>query len=623
MPEDMPREDYSTPAMYTFRMLAKILRYVLYGTLGLGTVGLVGLEGGHQYLENVLMAYPSHINTEKVDPSSEDALFAWAEENDAWTGGSSGGTSSKLGIYNRHILRSAWLAQEYGVGSSGTTAIGREERSGHAAPGGNNLKGMIGTNGSASSNVNTVDPGSTMAEDYLARTIDEARKKGIAFPANLPGTRDLYPPTILSVSQQPPVDRVAIDLLIRHAESLERIQGHSALQEAEETYERILYAVLGQSTTNNLAKTVQKAEALKLAKKLGDVSSRLGQDERAAGWWRWGLSVAEVHLPVITVNDAAPLLGNPIKGTERKGWFAGWIPGPNETNPTAVAPSAAQQHNLAENSRLVDHTAPATHTDAHPLVRRAIVSLIASYASNLALKGNLDQARAYQSLGISLTDAIDSTKESSPAASLQNLWLNHRSALLSLNHIEVAYAQGQGVQDSIDALGQATRRAEEVIRNLASPFTSNPKQALNADGSVSRYDPSKGIPVRTMNVAPRFGANVSSSPLARPASQLLRDAERIAAEGWNLIGLLYEKAARATKSPLDRQAIQELALDCHEKAMGWSMVASGGEADGLNQIAVDQEALGLGGRGVGKTTEYWRNYIRVRSKLEAEVTGTV
>jgi hypothetical protein len=77
MPDDMPREDYSTPAMYTFSMLARILRYVIYGAVGISVTGLIGVEGGHQYIEHFLMAYPSHLDVENLDSRSDEAVYAW------------------------------------------------------------------------------------------------------------------------------------------------------------------------------------------------------------------------------------------------------------------------------------------------------------------------------------------------------------------------------------------------------------------------------------------------------------------------------------------------------------------------------------------------------------------
>lgn len=190
-----------------------------------------------------------------------------------------------------------------------------------------------------------------------------------------------------------------------------------------------------------------------------------------------------------------------------------------------------------------------------------------------------------------------------------------------MNAAEVAHAQGEDISAGLIRLAGATKQAEEVIRNIAAAYTTSAK----ADPAVelTQYTPSRAIPLRNMEIGDRFGKSFRRSPLARPASQLLRDAERTAAEGWNLTGLLYEKLARTSEHhAAQRQALQEMALDCHERAMGWSTIAGGGEADGVNQIAIDEDALGLGGRGIGKTTEYWRNYMRVRAKLEAQVAAT-
>ena len=623
MPDDMPREDYSTPAMYTFNMLAKILRYLLYGTLGVTAAGLAGVEGGHQYVENVMMAYPSHVDSRNTDPSSEEAVYAWAEDNDAWTGGSSGGTSSALGFYARHTLRSAWLAREYGVGSSGAAAIGRAGQDSDSGQ----MKGMIGAgkSGTEGDSLNTSDPSSIMAEDYLARTILAARSKGIAFPGNLPGNRETYPPVSPSSSHaQVPVDRVALDLLTRHAEVLERIAKPSSLRQAEETYEILLRSVLDRSVANSVEEVVKQAELLQLAKKLGDVNIRLGDAERATGWWEWGMRFGGLATRRPS-SQAMPVTEHGVTVAETRGWLPRWL-GSNSGSASAGAIGSRMEHTLAQNSHMVvpqDTTINHALPNLHPLIRRAAISLISSYASNLGMQGQLVEAGALQNMGLQLAKATDSTKESTPAASLQNLWLNHRASLLTLNAVEVAHAQGEDIQVGLGRLAEATKQAEEVIRNIAAAYSTSTRPVIAADGQPAQYTPSRAIPMRNMEIADRFGKNQRKSPLARPASQLLRDAERTAAEGWNLTGLLYEKLARLpVHQAMQRQALHEVALDCHERAMGWSTIASGGEADGLNQIAVDEDALGLGGKGgVGKTTEYWRNYMRVRAKLEAQVTA--
>ena len=616
MPDDMPREDYSTPAMYTFSMLAKILRYLLYGTLGVTAAGLLGVEGGHQFVENVMMAYPSHISSRDADTRSDEAVYAWAEENDAWTGGSSGGTSSALGFYARHTLRSAWLAREYGVGSSGAAAIGRSAQDSD----GDALKSMIGAgrDGAAADNLNTSDPSSIMAEDYLARTIQAARTKGIAFPSNLSSTREEYPPISPSTSnQQVAADRVALDLLARHAEVLERISKPSSLQQAEETYEMLLRSALDRNVVNETEDTVKRAEILHLAKKLGDVNFKIGDADRATGWWTWGLRFGGIAPPSRSPDQTVKVRASP-QVAEARGWLSRW----RSSGSSVDHASPLTEHAMAQNNHIV---APANLATADPganlapPVRRAVISLISSYASHLAMQGVLEEAGAFQQLALHLTNAVESVKESSPAASLQNLWLNHRSSVLTLNAVEVAHAQGEDLQVGLSRLADATKQAEEVIRNIAAAYTTTHKARPAAE---NRYAPSHAIPMRNMEIAERFGKGFRKSPLARPASQLLRDAERTAAEGWNLTGLLYEQFARSSAhDAAERQALHEMALDCHERAMGWSTIASGGEADGVNQIAIDEDALGLGGKGVRKTTEYWRNYMRVRAKLEAQVAA--
>ena len=614
MPDDMPREDYSTPAMYSLSMLARILRYVLYGVVGVSAAGLIGVEGGHQYVEHVLMAYPSHIRVEQCDAMSDEALYAWAEDNDAWSGGSYGGTASSLGFYARHTLRSAWLAKEYGVGSSGITAIGRDEMTSEDEA----LKGMIVANKSSANSPGTSDPALIVAEDYLAKTIQIARTKGIAFPANLPHPREAYP--LRSGRQtQLPADRIALDLLTQHADILERLSGPSALRQAEEIYEMVLRSILDRTTINTVDEQCKEAELLRLAKKLGDVNSRIGAAERAIGWWRWGLSQTDISLAETPILPGSVQLDQRALPDQNKSqsWYSRLFSSAQAPNSSEPSSSENKHHELGIMSPEQDIDSV---QDYPPLVRRALVSLISTYAAHLAMYGRLAEASKYQSVGEMLSRHSDQGTAGTPSAALQTLWLNLRSSLISMNSVEVDHALGQDTHTGLVRLAEATRKAEDVIRSISAPYNVQSTVQKAADSQAIPYVPSKATPVRTVELADRFGRTTSKSPLARPASQLLRDAQRTAAEGWNLSGVLYEKLAGLTTGASERHSLQELALDCHERAMGWSTVASGGEADGVNQIALDEDSLGLGGKGVGKTTEYWRNYMRVRAKLEASVS---
>ena len=615
MPDDMPREDYSTPAMYSLSMLARILRYVLYGVVGVSAAGLIGVEGGHQYVEHFLMAYPSHINVEECDAMSDEALYAWAEDNDAWTGGSEGGTASSLGFYARHTLRSAWLAKEYGVGSSGITAIGRDEMTGEDEA----LKGMIGANKPSANSSSTSDPALIVAEDYLAKTIQIARTKGIAFPANLPHPREAHPQKSRRQSQLP-ADRIALDLLTQHADILERLSGPSALRQAEEIYEMVLRSILDRKTVNVLDEQCKEAEILRLAKKLGDVNSRIGAADRAIGWWQWGLSQTDLS---VAETPISPGLVQPIQQASRgqtssPSWYSNLFSSARPPKPSDPPSSETDLPDLGIISLEQDSASVRNYP---PLVRRALVSLVSTYAAHLAMYGRLAEASKYQAVGEILTEDPDRGTASAPSAALQTLWLNLRSSLISMNSVEVDHALGQDSHVGLVRLAEATRKAEDVIRSISAPYNLQLKAQKALDSQAIPYVPSKATPVRNVELADRFGRTTSKDPLARPASQLLRDAQRTAAEGWNLSGVLYEKlAGLTTRGASERHSLQELALDCHERAMSWSTVASGGEADGVNQIALDEDSLGLGGKGVGKTTEYWRNYMRVRAKLEAAVS---
>ncbi|KAJ9121763.1 hypothetical protein QFC22_002385 [Naganishia vaughanmartiniae] len=708
MPQDMPREDYSSPALYTFGVIGTIIKYIVVGGVLIGTVSLIGVEGAHQYVERVMLAVPAHLDfmdtlptittTTTSDtpgkqhrayltPEDED-FYAWAEENDSWTGGSQGGTSPSLGFSARHALRSAWICQTWGQGITGAS-IARDRMSDLAGGRTQVMKGMIGSAERArtdraaaalNAGVNMVDPGYEIAEVYITKAITDAKKRGIVFPEELSVNRETYPSTLSSpVTEEPSSaaeslapSRIAIDILLRHAEIYERIATPAALHKSQQLYERVLRSVLPNHITTTMTTTpftslktdnnqqiprqafidaVRESEVLRLAKKLGDVNARIGDDTAAHGWWTWGLEragldCASSSLAAMVVDHSSDTRGmkRVLEDAAKPGWFDGWFGNRSRVRQVQaqgvaggslkipdLAPSQSMDKTLKANMTLVttlpESTSPSSFATIPPPLQRSVISLLESYSTHLAITGDLSAAHLYQTIGLDIASAAMATtslsRQSSAPAALHSLWLQQRAALLTLHKAEVEYAtraKGKEVTETLSLLGEANGRAEGVIKQL----TNGPSFATTEAGADSMtriapsLDPHRGIMLKTLPLASTF--NGPHATERAPAQQLLKDAQRTAAEGWNITGLLYESLARSqsktqTATVSQSQELDELAMDSYERAMGWNKIAHGGQVTGQHDITDGEDVVGPANGLTTKAREYWSNYTRVKSRL--------
>lgn len=634
MPRDMPREDYASPALYAFGYLGRIARYIVYSIVGFGLASLVGVEAAHQYVEAMTaLAAPSHLVEEydlMVENESEpgqDAIvspddpdyWSWAEENDGWTGGANGGTSSALGFVARHSLRSAWVASAWGAGNtlSATASIGKDSHLGsganatYTAAGG--AKGMIGANNSnKASIVNNVDQGFQLAEAYIAQAIDKAGQLGsnhVVLPDTLSVQRDPTPSEVpvqkgQSTREEVRARRVGNDLVLRHAESLERLGTPSALVRSLDSYERVLRALASRTPTTTtpvasttattrgrLARDAREAELIRLSRKVAELSHRVGDEERASAWWTWALKRAGVEQAMTsTMTRERPVERVTVT---KSGWLGrkSVEESPSSTSPTAQANATPQ-------------LSPPPFS---PVKSRATVSLLDAYSTRAALSGDLATAATYQSRALDLIRS-DSSSSAAAAAStsqpqrLHRTWMNARSALLTMHGAEIAYARHGDASSALQLLTDATTKAEKVIADLSSTSSRAEDGCLRVQSSA---------------LASSFGEDRPKDPLRSPARLLLRDARRTYAEGWNLVALLQERQAgrAADSSRVTSQEFYELALDAVEKAIGWNRIADGQEVRGQHDVHADEEPTGPITSGT-KREEYWRNYARLKTRLE-------
>ncbi|WVQ78966.1 hypothetical protein IAT38_001058 [Cryptococcus sp. DSM 104549] len=558
---------YSSSTAYVFTFFARMIRYAIIGAFTVGTVGLVGYEGFHQYIEHVALAAPSRV---------DDDEYGWAGEVQGWTGGPRGGTDPRLGIWARHALRAAWVAQEQGIGS-GASSIGSHTSALHpdfvAARGLITVAGAAGEEAAVERGRIKVDKGYELAEEYLDIAIAQAKKKGLVFPATLSGGRLPGPPSEsegVSVGA-PQGDPAVVDLLLLKAGVLERMNTLDSLSHAKDIYEQVLCSVhRGQEHEGHVG-AGGRARVMRLAGKVGDLCAKTGVRDEALRWWEWGLEHAGVTLPAAAIPQAVQA------APKAKGWFS-W--GGSSSPAAPEAPPAALYQPL------ITHSLP-------PAVLRATLSILLSASAQLATTTSLSTASSIQTLALSyiptsLPVSPDSPAEPTPAAQLHAAWLRQRRALFKLHNASVLHALNSG-RTSPAALAVITSATQD------------------ADAVIASVSP---IPAKFTS---------RGSPLASPAKTLERDALLTGAEIAFTSGIFCERATprgRALSEAEKETQVRglEAALDCFERAMELSLKESGKDAK------KGKEEGDLAGRGE-EWEKYWRGHVRVKGKLE-ELVGS-
>ena len=221
-----------------------------------------------------------------------------------------------------------------------------------------------------------------------------------------------------------------------------------------------------------------------------------------------------------------------------------------------------------------------TSVPPSPLAQRSLVSTLVSVSAFYATTGQLKKAREMETLSLDLIRSIkqpESFSSSSPGEVLHALYILHRSAILSIHLAEVQHGLRSSPEISIQWLTNAAESSERVAFALS-----------EATHRASRREVS--LPV--IAHSPLIASYSGSTSMQRPASSLLRDSRRSAAEAWHLIGLLTEG---------NRSGSPSKAVEYYGRALGW--------------IGIDVEKLDEGA--LPHVDEAWtpllKNYIRVRS----------
>ncbi|KAG8937321.1 hypothetical protein FRC02_000091 [Tulasnella sp. 418] len=345
----------------------------------------------------------------------------------------------------------------------------------------------------------------------------------------------------LTFPPESPASSAAIDLLSLHASALERIGTRQSLAKARETYQ-----LLWKESSGDAQRHVESA---RLAVKIGDLSSRLRQGDLAVDWWTKAIEYSTLSFP-----------------------------------------SSDQQ---VDPLSLIPQTLPPS-----PPSQRTLVSALVSLSAYYSMNGMLEKALQVEEKTLKLLyPAITSNAKEPhgqdasklPGSRLHELFLQHRYSVLNAHLAEVLYGRSldksskpKSSQPNVDGA-----YASHVHLHLAA--TSSEKVA-NALTSTPKNHGEGASPV----AQPLASIYTSSPILLRPASTLLRNARRSAAESWNLAGLLYELEGRDED--------KRKALECFERAVQWA----GGNTsiEDVKSDVVEKEWEG-----------YWKNYTRAKQRL--------
>lgn len=409
-------ENFAKHTLFVLDVGKRVIKFSLIGLALLAATTATVWEGTHLWVEFV-----------ELSPETDDEVkkWEWDAEAEKWSGDpAKGGTDAGLGFKGRHTLRAAWMAHNWGVGYS-TAVMGADTGEGLIGPGG----------------LKVIDARMQRTEDFLRTAISIAEK------------RQLSTQTIS-------------ELLARHASILERL-GAQSLPESKAQYLR--------AWSSSSEKSIGAA---RIALKLGDINSRLGQGSDAIRWWSKAIEIAR---------------------------------GVTSTELTDVLPE-------------ISGSAPSSPA-AQRLLSTALVSLSAFYAQS----GQLQKAEAVEEATLGMLRSIrppESLAAASPPQALHALYLLQRSSLLSIHLAEVLHAQQKSLITSIQWLTSAAESSERVARALTGLPSS---QIVGVTDSVT--PPQYKVPLPTFT---------SSRSMEKVAHGLLRDARRTSAEAWNLIGMLNE-----------------------------------------------------------------------------------
>ncbi|KAH8107072.1 hypothetical protein BXZ70DRAFT_273821 [Cristinia sonorae] len=237
LPPAFSAKRYAGHAEFALDFFRRFIKFTAIGVVGVAFTTFTLWEGAHMYVENVELV-------PDIDP--EVHKWEWDLEEERWGRGPSGGTDSGLGVKGSHAVRSAWMAQNWGVGTASKAP----------SPG---MSGRHPGSGTGPGGLSVVEARLEIAQAFLAVALQIAASR----------TEKLRPHTLVELQQ-------------RHANILERMGTRETLHEARRVLERVWASLPGQGI-----------EAARTALKLGDINRRLGDDEDALDWWARALQLVQ------------------------------------------------------------------------------------------------------------------------------------------------------------------------------------------------------------------------------------------------------------------------------------------------------------------------------------------
>ncbi|QRV87697.1 hypothetical protein RhiJN_15715 [Ceratobasidium sp. AG-Ba] len=306
----------------------------------------------------------------ELQPELRDDTFGWESERDRWSGGLRGGTDERLGWWARRAVRSAWIPLNWGSG---------------------NYEGIIGSGEAESGGLNVFERKYAAAESFLRGAIGEARTR---------------------ISD--PRDPALLELKARHAAVVERMGGRANLEAARGEWLELLELAPAQGN-----------DAARIAKRIGDLSARLGDNEAAIDAWSKSLKAVE------------------------------------STDPEKLP--------------------------SEPAAQRSAISALLSISGNYALQRELRYARATEETALSLLEPLPPpslariTKSTAPEQ-LHSLFLYHRGALFMIHLAEVLWAQSaqKNIQASLEYLKKAAEKSEQTALLLTGTPRVHPDVPLSS-----------------------------------------------------------------------------------------------------------------------------------------------
>ncbi|CAL1704753.1 unnamed protein product [Somion occarium] len=242
-------ETFTQHTVFTIDFFRRFIKFTAVGLVTLGVTTCTAFEAAHFWVEKVELA-------PETDPEAHK--WEWDLDAERWTGGSAGGTDPGLGFMGRHAVRGAWMALNWGIGSSGS---------------------IISSRGGAGS-LNIVEARLEFAQDFLNVAIQNALKRY--------DSGKLRPETL-------------IELFQRHASVMELMGTRDSLFESRRELEKVWSMLPGKGV-----------DAARIALKLGDLNQRLGDRDDAVAWWARAIQLLQekdsripVEIPP-SVPDVAP-----------------------------------------------------------------------------------------------------------------------------------------------------------------------------------------------------------------------------------------------------------------------------------------------------------------------------